>query len=260
MKVHSIWAIIISINISFLLSIWALAGDIAGMERQEKRKGHDGTMARPPYKAEQRNQIFACFVNAASEIMDQEGMEGLTLRKVAQKAGYNSATLYNYFKDLDHLIMYASMKYFQAYNENLAIYMTELKDPYLRFISIWEFFCDTAFRHPHAFYNLFYGRYSAEVEDIIRSYYRVFPEELGEMDENVREMLSHGALPERNMSILRPLVQEGFLTEEQAPIFNEIMLCCFKELLVQKMNQGDALDNAKLVDRQVLYIHTILRR
>lgn len=217
-------------------------------------------MARPPYKAEQRNQIFACFVNAASEIMEKEGMEGLTLRKVAQKAGYNSATLYNYFKDLDHLIMYASMKYFQAYNENLAIYMTELKDPYLRFISIWEFFCDTAFQHPHAFYNLFYGRYSAEVEEIIRSYYKVFPEELGEMDDTVREMLSHGALPERNMSILRPLVQEGYLTEEQAPVFNEIMLCCFKELLVQKMNQGDALDNAQLVDKQILYIHTILRR
>lgn len=217
-------------------------------------------MARPPYKAEQRNQIFACFVNAASEIMDKEGMKGLTLRKVAQKAGYNSATLYNYFKDLDQLIMYASMKYFQEYNENLATYMSELKDPYLRFISIWEFFCDIAFRHPHAFYNLFYGRYSGEVEEIIRCYYNVFPEELGEMDENVRDMLSHGALSERNMSILRPMVREGYLTEEQAPIFNEIILCCFKELLMQKMQQGDALENQSLIEKQIQYIGAILRR
>lgn len=217
-------------------------------------------MARPPYKAEQRYQIFASFVNAANEIMEKDGMSGLTLRKVAQKAGYNSATLYNYFKDLDHLIMYASMKYFQVYNKRLAIYMADLKDPFLRFISIWEFFCDTAFQHPHAFYNLFYGPYSSELGSIIKSYYTVFPEELGEMDENVREMLTHGPLPERNMSILRPLVREGYLTEEQAPIYNEIMLCCFKELLVQKMNQGDALDNAQLVDRQILYIHTLLRR
>lgn len=217
-------------------------------------------MARPPYKAEQRNQIFACFVNAANEIMDTEGMQALTLRKVAQRAGYNSATLYNYFKDLDHLIMYASMKYFQAYNQNLALYMSEMKDPYLRFISIWEFFCDTAFRYPHAFYNLFYGKYSGEVEEIIKSYYGVFPEELGELDATVQDMLSHGALPERNMSILKPLVEQGLLSEEQAPVFNEIMLCCFKELLSQKMQRGDALDSAALIEKQITYIHAILRR
>ncbi len=33
--------------------------------------------------------------------MVKEGMEAITLRKVADLAGYNGATLYNYFKDLD---------------------------------------------------------------------------------------------------------------------------------------------------------------
>ena len=80
------------------------------------------------------------------------------------------------------------------------------------------------------------------------------------MDETVQDMLSHGDLATRNMSVLWPLVQEGYLTEEQAPIFNEIMLCCFKELLVQKMHQGDALDNAALVNKQIQYIHAILRK
>lgn len=217
-------------------------------------------MARPPYRAEQRNQIFACFVNSASEIMEQEGMEALTLRKVAQRAGYNSATLYNYFKDLDHLIMYASMKYFQEYNQNLATYIADIRDSYLKFISIWEFFCDSAFRHPHAFYNLFYGKYSGELAEIIKSYYEVFPEELGDLDDGVRSMLFQGALSDRNMLILRPLVAEGYVADQLMPVFSEIMLYCFKELLNQKMQQGDALDNAALVERQITYIHAILRR
>ena len=217
-------------------------------------------MARPPYKAEQRNQIFACFVNAASEILDKEGMEGLTLRKVAQKAGYNSATLYNYFHDLDHLIMYASMGYFHTYIEKLAVCIDRVRDPYQRFFSTWKFFCTSAFEYPHAFYNLFYGRYSGEVEEIIRGYYRVFPEKLAGMDETVRDMLFYGVLADRNMGLLRPLVEAGCLTEEQAPVFNEIMLSCFKELLMQKMSQGDGLDNAALVDKQIGYIHAILRQ
>lgn len=217
-------------------------------------------MARPPYKAEQRNQIFACFVDAAIDIMENEGMSELTLRKVAKKAGYNSATLYNYFKDLDHLVMYASMKYFQEYNQNLTVYMASIQDPMLRFISIWEFFCDTAFRHPHAFYNLFYGKYSGDLESVIREYYEVFPEELGELDEVVLDMLMSGPLPERNMRILRPLVDGGGMTQAEAPIFNEIILYCFKELLSQKMQQEDELDNHVLIERQIGYIRAVLRK
>ena len=217
-------------------------------------------MARPPYKAEQRNQIFACFVNAAHEIMDAEGMEGLTLRRVSQRAGYNSATLYNYFKDLEHLTMYASMKYFQVYNQNLAAHIVGLEDSFARFLTNWEFFCVSAFQHPHAFYNLFYGKYSGEIDEIMRSYYQVFPEELGEMDAVALHMLSHGPLDERNRALLYPLVTEGYLSEEQAPIFNDIMLYCFKELLHQKMQRGDALENRALVDRQMSYIRALLRR
>jgi len=217
-------------------------------------------MARPPYKAEQRNQIFACFVNAAHEIMDAEGMEGLTLRRVSQRAGYNSATLYNYFKDLEHLTMYASMKYFQVYNQNLAAHVAGLEDSFGRFLSNWEFFCVSAFQHPHAFYNLFYGKYSGEMSEIIHNYYQVFPEELGEMDASALNMLFQGARQDRNMPLLRPLITEGCLTEEQAPIFNDIMLYCLKELLHQKMQLGGELDNSTLVERQMTYIRALLRR
>ena len=217
-------------------------------------------MARPPYRAEQRDQIFACFVNAASEIMDEEGVENLTLRKVAQRAGYNSATLYNYFKDLDHLIIYASMKYFQAYNEGLAGYMSEGGDPYTRFCKVWTFFCNTAFEHPHAFFNLFYGRYSSDIEQVIRRYYRVFPSELEKLDDEGRELVFLGDLKQRNLTLLRPLVEAGLLPADQAEVDNEIMLCCFKELLSVKIQRGETVDNHTLCQRQLTYIRAILRQ
>ncbi|MDX5609295.1 TetR/AcrR family transcriptional regulator, partial [Clostridioides difficile] len=43
------------------------------------------------------------FIEAAQNIMENEGIENITLRKVADMAGYNSSTLYKYFKNLDHL-------------------------------------------------------------------------------------------------------------------------------------------------------------
>ena len=77
-------------------------------------------MARPPYQAEQKDWIFARFINAAAEIMEEEGVESLTLRKVSGRAGYNSATLYNYFNDLEHLVACASVRWLLACWENMS--------------------------------------------------------------------------------------------------------------------------------------------
>lgn len=217
-------------------------------------------MARPPYRPDQRNQILACFINAASEIMQSEGMDALTLRRVAKMAGYNSATLYNYFKDLDHLTVYASMKYFEDYNRNLSRYLSDEHDDVQRFLFMWRFFCASAFRHPHAYYNLFYGKYSNELGDIIEDYYKVFPDELGELDDDVMEMLHCGSLRERNWRMLRPALADTSFTLEEQERINEIILYCFKELLTQKLHQGEELDNQVLIERQLDYIHVVLRK
>lgn len=217
-------------------------------------------MARPPYRPEQRNQILACFINAASEIMESEGMDALTLRRVAQKAGYNSATLYNYFKDLDHLTVYASMKYFEDYNRNLSRYLSDEQDAFQRFLFMWRFFCASAFRHPHAYYNLFYGKYSSELGDIILDYYKVFPDEQGDLDGTVLEMLLCGSLTERNWKMLRPVLEGSSFSPEEQERINEIILYCFKELLTQKLQPGNELDNQVLIERQLDYIHVLLRK
>ena len=44
-----------------------------------------------------RQQTMGYFINAALEIIEEEGIDSLSIRKTAEKAGYNSATLYHYF-------------------------------------------------------------------------------------------------------------------------------------------------------------------
>ena len=226
------------------------------------RKRRNRAWRRPPYRAEQRNQIFACFINAASELMEDEGMEALTLRCVAKRAGYNSATLYNYFKDLDHLTVYASMKYFEDYNRNLARYLADEQDPLQRFLFMWRFFCASAFRHPRAYYNLFYGKYSGELGggSIPGPITRCFPMNWVSWTAACWRCWPAALLTERNWQMLRPVLEgEDFTPEEQEEI-NEIILYCFKELLTQKLQAGDTLNDQALIERQLSYIHVILRR
>ena len=50
-----------------------------------------------------RQQTMGYFINAALEIIEEEGIDSLSIRKTAEKAGYNSATLYHYFSDFEEL-------------------------------------------------------------------------------------------------------------------------------------------------------------
>lgn len=49
-------------------------------------------------------RVKGLFVNAAKEIILIEGVEGITIRKVAEKIGYSYATIYSYFEDINDLL------------------------------------------------------------------------------------------------------------------------------------------------------------
>jgi AcrR family transcriptional regulator len=52
----------------------------------------------------QELRIRNYFVQSAKDILRSEGLKGISVRNVAQNAGYSYATLYNYFKDIRFLV------------------------------------------------------------------------------------------------------------------------------------------------------------
>jgi len=56
-------------------------------------------------KKDIKNQrVKSYFIEAAKEIIHNEGVENVSVRKVADNAGYTFTTIYNYFKDLNELL------------------------------------------------------------------------------------------------------------------------------------------------------------
>lgn len=53
----------------------------------------------------QEGRMKQYFIDAATEIIRGEGIQALTVRTVAERAGYSYATLYNYFSDLNELLI-----------------------------------------------------------------------------------------------------------------------------------------------------------
>ena len=60
--------------------------------------------------------------------------------------------------------------------------------------------------------------------------------------------------------MLLPVLTESSFTPEEKELINEIILYCFKELLNQKLALGAEADSQVLIERQLSYIHVVLRR
>lgn len=217
-------------------------------------------MSRPQLSAEQRTQIYVNYIHAAWDIIKADGMAGLTLRKVSAKAGYNSATLYHYFHDLDELATYAALRFLRDWERELTRCVQESGDPAALIYSIWENLCQMAFQRPRILHTLFFGKYSDKLAEIMARYVTLLPEEDGSLAETavMSRVFAQGSLLRRNMTLLLPLADGGALAPGKLDLCNEIIVFCFKNLLEEKIRQGDALDSGGLTERQLGYIRVAL--
>lgn len=79
-------------------------------------------------KAIQRRRMMGYFINAAKEIIEEEGINALSVRKVGDRAGYSYATIYNYFKDLNTLLFYCIADYLDECYEYIINSFDESED------------------------------------------------------------------------------------------------------------------------------------
>lgn len=183
-----------------------------------------------------KQQNTVRFIEAARELMDTEGLNKLSVRKIAEKAGFHNSTIYLYFKDVDELILLASLKHFNGYSTALAKQNDKNMAAYENFLSIWKFFSESAFEKPEIFYNFFFGKHSDELTEIFERYYDLFPDEKAIYREDIQSMYFGKDIYERCFLILKPLLKEKNLrlTEDNLDMVNDITVGYLKYLLEQK--------------------------
>lgn len=82
-----------------------------------------------------RQRMENYFIDAVCELIREKGMTAATIRNVADKAGYNSATLYSYFKSFPHLLAYASFRFEKEMMIFVEKKITKMKESNLK--QIW---------------------------------------------------------------------------------------------------------------------------
>ena len=185
----------------------------------------------------QRKRMMLYFINATEELIYEIGIEEITLRKVADRAGYNSATLYNYFENLDHLIFYAAMKFIKDYALALNTYLLGSDNAMDRFLKVWECFCDYSYDKPEIYSAIFFPNLDKDIKYYMEEYYSIFPDELIDINNNISIMLSKSDITQRGMITILDCIDEGFIRKEDANALNNMTLLIYESML-SKVKKG----------------------
>jgi len=206
----------------------------------------------------QRLRTMKYFIDAANSIIEEEGIEKVTIRKVADIAGYNSATIYNYFENLDHLMFYCSMKYLKNYAFRLPKELVTDKGGVEKFLSTWFVFSGESFKNPAIFYSLFFSKFSSNFNGAVKDYYGMFPENLSSMPEEFMPMMLERNIYQRDYRALELCAKEGYLRDEDLKEINEMIMLMYQSMLLRLNNEEIDCTSEEAVEKIIKYIRVIL--
>ncbi|WP_118953519.1 TetR/AcrR family transcriptional regulator [Taibaiella helva] len=67
----------------------------------------------------QEQRMKGYFLEAAKELLKAEGLKSISVRNIAERAGYSYATLYSYFRDLNELIFLCVQDFYEECKEQV---------------------------------------------------------------------------------------------------------------------------------------------
>ncbi|SFQ15599.1 TetR/AcrR family transcriptional regulator [Salibacterium halotolerans] len=208
----------------------------------------------------QRRRMWHYFIDATAALIEEEGMEQVTIRKVAERAGFTSATAYNYFDELSHLIFFASIKFMQGYVQELPSYMQQGNNTVETWLHAWRCFAKHSFRNPHTYAAVFIDNLGAVPGEMLQEYYSQFSSELIGIPEEIAPFIIEHNLEKRSSIYLQGAVEEHLLSSENVDMISDVTLMIWRGMMTTLLNNRRHVTPDEAEERTMNYvIHVTLQ-
>ena len=142
----------------------------------------------------EREEIRTRILDAARELFVSEGVESVTMRRIADRIEYSPTAIYFHFRDKDALLAELCDYDFRAFSQNFAA-VARIPDPVERLRQAGRTYVEFGLKHPSHYRLMFMTPKSAEAKTI----------EKGNPEEDAYAFLK---------AILADLKKEGHLRDE----------------------------------------------
>lgn len=182
-------------------------------------------------RAIKRQRVMRYFVDAAREIANTDGLEAINIRSVANRAGYNSASLYNYFENLDELIALTCVDMMSDWLRSLARISDEDGDELDQYLLGWQSFGLHAFAEPTGYAYVYSSRSAGMVARYFDTYMEAFPDVFEDIPDLLLEMFQAKTVDEQEEIMIRPCIEAGFFDHETAKQIYQLAHILFSGML-----------------------------
>lgn len=190
------------------------------------------------FKGKYKKRAIHSFVSATEKIMLEEGLDKVTIRKISELSGYSSATIYSYFDNIEHLILFSSMKFLEEYIKAVPEYVNKSSSSLDLFQNMWDCFCKFSFQKADVFSTMFFTKVSNQARNFMQDYYCIYPIEDEGYPEVVRQILRENNLYKRNVILIQSCIDEGSILAENGDEINEMTVFIYESLL-HRVSDGD---------------------
>lgn len=185
-----------------------------------------------------KSRMMKYFIDAANQIIKEEGVKAVNIRNTAHLAGYSSATLYNYFDNLTHLVFLATFNQLEEYNKAVSLYISDCSNSIEVYMKVCKCFCDYSYEKPEIYELLFFAHNDGKFDNYIEEYYKLFPnKDNKKLPKFLNEMFRTNDLHKRSYSMLENCINDGYIDKLNVDDFNDICLR-FNKTILQDVKDG----------------------
>lgn len=168
------------------------------------------------------------YIAKTIEIIASEGIEAVSIRRIAKEMGCSSASLYRHFENLSELLYYAELHTLTGYINRLNEAEKGWRNIWDYYVGIWDCYTREAFRHPHEYNTLFLENDNTKLNVSVKEYYEMFPSEKEKTNDFFLEMLETVDFMGRDFQICKKCVAAGVIEYDDAVLLNR-MACVLYE-------------------------------
>lgn len=189
----------------------------------------------------QKERMKKYFIDSAKELLINEGVPNVSVRKVGEAAGYSYATIYNYFNNLDHLLWHVGMDFIQdiikiyedcatkeQYTlEDVNLFLRKYIDYYLSKPNVFKFFF---FYQTKASYN------------------------------TLNEEITRPSLEKIQISILENLAEQNIIKHEKVEIISSLIMNAVHGILLMYFSKKRKITEHEIHNKTEEMIQFLLDR
>jgi AcrR family transcriptional regulator len=205
----------------------------------------------------QTERVMRYFIDAAAEIIEKEGIEQVTIRKVADIAGYTSSTAYNYFKEFTHLLFFASMKFTKDYIKELPLFLEKGENTIEKWLQSWICFCQHSFESPQIFSMIFLSDLGENSDKLLEQYFSLYEKEWSFLSDEMKPFVLEHSFQKRSTNYLRQAVEEGFLHIDDVEPLADMTFLIWKGMLSSIINNRRYDSDKEALHKTILYVKKI---